>query len=160
MTSLTPLRFVAIPTETARSYQALGADAYGAAPEKRISDGSALPCRHCLSDIEAGAEYLVLAHRPFSRTQAFAETGPIFVHAAECVRHPEVGATPAMFLKRKQMLVRGYDADERIVYGTGVIVPTAEVSDAAAAILERPDVAFVHLRSAGYNCFQCRVERA
>lgn len=56
-------------------------------------------------------------------------------------------------------MLRGYDADERIVYGTGTIVSTDRTVEKASAILDDPDVAFVDLRSASNGCFQCRVER-
>jgi hypothetical protein len=57
------------------------------------------------------------------------------------------------------MLVRGYSTDERIVYGTGSVVPSDRIAATAASLLARPDIAFVHLRSASNNCFQCRIER-
>ena len=153
------LRFIAMPTATARAYQAGEPDAYGRRPELRKADGPGFPCRHCLTDIAAGEDVLVLAHRPFSALQPYAETGPIFLHAKPCQRHAETASTPALFLSRPQMLVRGYSADERIVYGTGVVVPSAAIAETAARILDRPEIAFVHLRSASNNCFQCRVER-
>ncbi len=154
------IRFSPMPTEIVRAYQAGALDAYGRKPEQRLSDGSGLPCRHCLSDIEAGEGYLVLAHRPFLALQPYAETGPIFLHARPCDRHAETASTPAMFLVRRQMIVRGYDRSERIVYGTGAVVPAGEIAAAAAALLDRADIAFVDLRSSSNNCFQCRIERA
>ena len=57
------------------------------------------------------------------------------------------------------MLIRGYGADDRIVYGTGQVVATAELATAAAQLLERPEVAYLHVRSASNNCYQCRIER-
>jgi hypothetical protein len=63
-----------------------------------------------------------------------------------------------MFLARETMLIRGYGADDRIVYGTGQIVPTAQLAPAASASLQRPEVAYVHARSASNNCYQCRIE--
>jgi hypothetical protein len=57
------------------------------------------------------------------------------------------------------MIVRGYSADERIVYGTGAVVATDRIAETATALLERDDVAFVHVRSASNNCFQCRIVR-
>jgi hypothetical protein len=157
---MTELRFQALPTEQTRRYQAGGPDAYGLPPERRISDGDGVPCRHCLSDVAAGEEYLILAHRPFTAAQPYAETGPIFLHGKPCERHPESADTPAMFLGREHMLLRGYGADERIVYGTGRVVPSEEIAGRAASLLARPDIAFVDLRSASNNCFQCRVTRA
>jgi len=156
---MSSLRFIALPTAIARAYQSGGLDAYGRPPERHISDGDGVPCRHCLQQVEAGAEYLVLAHRPFTSLQPYAETGPIFLHARACERPPEAATPPAMLHGSERILVRGYGADERIVYGTGTVVPTDRLAATAAAILDRPDVAFVHLRSASNNCYQCRIER-
>ncbi len=156
---MTALKFMAMPTETARAYQAGGADAYGRTPERRVSDGDGVPCRHCLQDVAAGEEYLILAYRPFPEPQPYAETGPIFLHAARCERHPEAGETPKLFREREHLLMRGYGADDRILYGTGTMVRAGDVADRAAELLDRPDVAYVHLRSASNNCFQCRIER-
>ena len=91
-------RFVAIPTEIARHYQAGGVDSYGLLPERKVSDGGGNPCRHCLRMIPEGAGMLVLAHRPFGTLQPYAETGPIFLCADACeagggVEVPEILAS-------------------------------------------------------------------
>jgi hypothetical protein len=157
---MTVIHFVSLPTQTVRAYQDGGVDAYGEPPERRISDGSGLPCRHCLTEIIAGDEYLVLAHRPFSTLHPYAETGPIFLHAKACARHPESEATPTLLLSRERVLIRGYGLDERIIYGTGKVVETERIGDEASAIFDNPDVAFVDVRSASNNCYQCRIVRA
>ncbi len=64
-----------------------------------------------------------------------------------------------MLVKRKAHLLKGYGADDRIVYGTGQIVPSAELEAAAADILAREYVAYVHVRSAVNNCYTCRIDR-
>ena len=125
---MTEHRFIALSTEAVRNLQAGAADANGQAPERDISDGSGLPCRHCLSDVAAGEPFLVLAHRPFPEAQPYAETGPIFLHAEPCERHGEGTEVPALFLSRAQALIRGYGADDRIVTGTGQVVASAEIS--------------------------------
>jgi Protein of unknown function (DUF1203) len=153
------VHFIALPTAVAHAYRNGGSDAYGRKPERHTSDGSGLPCRYCLAHIEGGEEYLILAHRPFSSIQPYAETGPIFLHARACSRYPETPEVPQAFLARERMMLRGYDAAERIVYGTGTIVPTDCIADTAAAILDDQAVAFVDLRSATNSCFQCRVKR-
>ena len=54
----------------------------------------------------------------------------------------ETAAPPRLFLDhRERMLVRGYKADDRIKYGTGQVVPTAELADACAALFDDPEVA-------------------
>ena len=156
---MTALRFTAMPTDVVRALQAGSTDAYGLTPERRISDGDGDPCRHCLTEVAAGKPYLILAHRPFDALQPYAETGPIFLCADACERHQDSTTTPAMFLAWKRLLLKGYSADQRIVYGTGKVVPTAEVAHTAVDILQRPDVAFVDLRSAENNCFMARVFR-
>jgi hypothetical protein len=156
----TTICFRAMPTQIARRLQAGGPDAYGQPPERRTADGSSrVPCRHCLTDVPIGEDYLVLAYRPFAGLQPYAETGPVFLHARECARLDDASAPPALLLKSPQMIVRGYSVDERIVYGTGALVPTSEIAAAAASLLSRDDVAFVDVRSATNNCFQCRVDR-
>lgn len=156
---MSKIRFIAMPSTHARALQRGGLDAYGFVPERRRSDGSDIPCRHCLKSVAEREDYLVLAYRPFTSLQPYAETGPVFLHAAECERAREDGDMPVMFRQTPDYILRGYDGDERIVYGTGSIVPTPQLATHAAALFERPDVTFVHMRSARNNCFQCRIER-
>lgn len=106
-----------------------------------------------------GEAYLVVAYRPFQTMQPYAETGPIFLHAAACERAEGNGKLPEI-LTSPDYIVRGYDDVERIVYGTGAVVPTKDVVAYAAAVLADDRVAFVHVRSASNNCFQCRVDSA
>lgn len=152
------LRFVALPTDAVRALQAGAPDANGQVPERRLSDGAGVPCRHCLAQVASGEPYLVLAYRPFPAPQPYAEIGPIFLHAAQCARYAPETSVPTMFLAWQRLLIRGYGGDDRILYGTGQIVPTAELVQAASALLQRPDVAYVHARSASNNCYQCRIE--
>lgn len=151
------MRFVAIPTDAVRAYQAGGPDANGHVPERKVSDGGGNPCRHCLKLIPEGAGMLVLAHRPFPAPQPYAEVGPIFLCADAC----EAGggeAVPEM-LASSDYIVRGYGADDRIVYGTGGVVATGAIPARAGELLSDPQVAYVHVRSARNNCYQVRIER-
>lgn len=151
------MRFVAIPTEVARHYQAGGVDANGQAPERKVSDGGGSPCRHCLRMIPEGAGMLVLAHRPFPAPQPYAEVGPIFLCAEPC----DAGSGEALpeILASPEYIVRGYGADDRIVYGTGGVVVTEGIPARAEALLADTRVAYVHVRSARNNCYQVRIDR-
>jgi hypothetical protein len=153
------LRFIALPTAEVRRLQAGGLDANGQLPERRISDGDGVPCRHCLTDVAAGEPYLVLSFRPFPSPQPYAECGPVFLHAEPCERYADEHSPPALFSRRRHLLVRGYDGNDRIVYGTGRQIAAANLSIAAAELLRRAEVAYVHVRSAANNCYQCRIER-
>jgi hypothetical protein len=153
-------RFVALPTDAVRALQGGGLDANGQPPERHVSDGDGNPCRHCLTEIAAGEPMLVLAYRPFPAPQPYAELGPIFLHARSCARHDADAGMPPMFRAWGRLLIRGYGGGHRIVYGTGQVVPVPELEAAAMALLDRPEVAYLHARSAANNCYQCRIERA
>ncbi|WP_163271949.1 DUF1203 domain-containing protein [Chelativorans alearense] len=154
------IRFIAMPTRQARAFQGGGIDAYGNPPERRISDGDGVPCRHCLRHVPAGRPYLVLAYRPFPDLQPYAETGPVFLCADECPQAEESDVMPEMLRASTEFLLRGYGADDRIVYGTGAVTPKQHVCTRSHELLQRPEVAYLHLRSAKNNCYQCRIERA
>lgn len=152
------IHFTPIPTLVVRAYQAGGLDANGQSPERGIAVGEGNPCRHCLAMIPDGAAMLVLAHRPFPTPQPYAELGPIFLCADACEAPVDSTALPEM-LASSDYIVRGYGADDRIVYGTGGVVPTGQITLQAEARLADPRVAYVHVRSARNNCYQVRIDR-
>jgi hypothetical protein len=152
------LRFTPIKTELARRYHAGAADANGQPPERAIAEGSGNPCRHCLQMIPEGAPMLILAHRPFPRPQPYAEVGPIFLCAEPCDPPMDTSAMPAI-LASPDYILRGYAADDRIVYGTGAVIPTGRIIAEAEARLADPRVAYLHVRSARNNCYQLRIDR-
>ena len=102
---------------------------------------------------------LVLAHRPFKTVQPYAEVGPIFICAHPCERPPDTSELPDILKTSPDYLIKGYDHDERIVYGTGAVVAQAALSDQVDRILSSPRVTFVHIRSARNNCYQVRAEQ-
>lgn len=150
--------FIPLPAADIAHYRAGGRDAYGLEPERRISDGGAIPCRATLRMVPAGAPYLIVAHRPFQGLNPYTETGPIFV-SADPLPPAEPGPELPEFLRSPQYILRGYSADERIVYGTGAVVETGRLIAASRALLDRPGIAFLHIRSAANNCFHVRVEK-
>lgn len=149
--------FTALPTAVVGAYRAGGPDAFGNLPERALSDGGGNPCRHCLCNIPKGAEMLVMAHKPFVGMHPYTEVGPIFLCAAAC---PRGGGTnlPPILTTSPDYLVKGYCAQDRIVYGTGAIVLTQDLSPRLSAILTEPDVAYVHIRSARNNCYLVGVD--
>ena len=102
---------------------------------------------------------LILAHRPFLETHPYAETGPIFLCAAPCEQYGGE-ALPEILTTSPDYLIKGYGQDDRIVYGTGAITATDQISKKVTEIFTRPDVAYIHVRSARNNCYQARIDRA
>ena len=142
-----------------RSLQAGGPDANGQTPERHVSPGRGIPCRHCLAPVGEGSSFLILSHRPFPAPQPYAEQGPIFLHAEPCTRYAVCGDIPTM-LQSDRYLIRGYGADDRIVYGSGQIVAAVDIPSAAERLFEDSSIVYIHVRSATNNCYQCRIERA
>ena len=124
---------------------------------ERIASGSANPCRHCLGLVAEGSPLLVLSYRPFDSVQPYAETGPIFLCADPCPRGG--GAEVPEALASPDYLVKGYSAQDRIVYGTGAVVATPAIPAMAERLLADPRIAYVHVRSARNNCYQARIDR-
>lgn len=156
---MSTIQFHAMPTKDAESLWNGGTDAYGNRPDRLVSDGPGHPCRHCLQNIDEGHNLFVLAYRPFPSLQPYAETGPIFLHAEPCTRYACDVALPPI-LSSPDYIVRGYGADDRIVYGSGAVTPTEDIASRAESLLARDDIAYVHVRSARNNCYQCRIEKA
>jgi hypothetical protein len=155
------LRFSGMPSEVAAALRAGGPDANGQVPERRMSDGDGVPCRHCLGYVEEGAPYLVLGYRPFPEPQPYAEVGPVFIHADDCPAYEASRGLPPRHRNGNgsQQILRGYGTDNRIVYGTGVVVSPEAIEREAEAILSRAEVAYVHMRSATNNCYTLRIDR-
>lgn len=156
-----PILFPALPTDTVRALQNGQPDFYGQAAECAVSDGAGNPCRHCLSDMPKGKPMLILSYRPFPVDQPYAEVGPIFMCSEEaCERFDVSGALPPILQTSPDYLIKGYGKDDRIVYGTGSVIAPDILVAACEDIFIDPKVAYIHVRSAKNNCYQCKVTRA
>ncbi len=150
------IQFHPLPADHVDAIRNSRTDAYGSTVEVAISDGTGIPCRSCLKVTPKGMPFLILAHRPFEGQNAYTETGPIFL-CEDCSEAAPSSALPDI-LTAPTYIARGYSADERIVYGTGRVTPTADIAAYAESLLVRDDIAFVDVRSASNNCFLCRVK--
>ena len=150
------IKFEPMDAATAARLRGGGPDAYGNPPERRMSDGAGVPCRRCMKLVGQGEPYLIVAWRPFAATHAYAETGPVFLHADPC--EPDAGVEHGLpeFLTSPDYILRGYDADERIVYGTGGVIAREAIPARIEELLGQPAVEAVHIRSSRNNCYHCR----
>jgi hypothetical protein len=152
------LNYIAMTTDQVQSLRTGAPDSYGQTAEVSVSDGDGNPCRHCLAEIALDQPMLILAHRPFATLQAYAETGPIFLCARECERHPDSTGIPELY-RHREMLIRGYDRNERIVYGTGKAIDMRDIEAEAGRLFEHQAVEFIHVRSSTNNCYHFRIEQ-
>ncbi len=152
--------FKALPTQITRAYQNGELDENGQKPELVKSDGSGNPCRHCFTEIAKGKGMLVINFRPLAKKiTPYSETGPIFLCEEKCNRYIDSKVLPDMFKDWKEILIRGYNREGRIIYGTGSVIKINEVAVIAKRLFKDSEVDYIHMRSALYNCYQCRIER-
>ena len=115
-----------------------------------VADHDGRPLRCCLRDSLTGERLSLMSVTPVGPEGAYQESGPVFVHAAGCPG-PEDESYPHQFRSRDQVF-RAYGHEGSIV--DAQLVPAGEGQEAVAfALLNRPDVAFVHSRNVLHGCY-------
>src|SRR5262245_2113257 len=111
---LAPIAVRPLPGDTGPRALAAG---HGAAGEPVVvrTDLDGAPLRCCLRDSRPGDRVALVAVVPPGPGGAYAETGPVFVHAEACAG-PEHSGYPEEWRRRTQVF-RAYDAAGRIVGG-------------------------------------------
>ena len=92
-----------------------GRDHGGNPIEAFIDEDGGWPLRCCLADSEPGDRIAIIAWSPFPWPGAYAEVGPVVVHADGCVGPAESRRLPASLADRA-MTLRPYGSDRRIAY--------------------------------------------
>ncbi|MDQ2811006.1 MAG: DUF1203 domain-containing protein [Actinomycetota bacterium] len=118
------------------------------------ADGGA-PLRCCLREAGAGERLLLLAYTPPGTAGAYAERGPVFIHADRCEGYLAPAVYPPGLAHRPQV-VRAYDRQGRIADGV-LAADGRQAQRVIAELLARPGVELVHLRNVGYGCYNFAV---
>jgi len=146
-----------IPAAELAAIRAAGRDEAGNVLSARVDDAGGSPLRCCLRTSQPGERVLLIAYTPPGGAGAYAERGPVFVHAQPCPGYPTPDRYPPDLYGRVQT-VRGYDEHGRIA--DGVYVPDGAAADQAIAdLLARPGVTLVQLRNVGFGCYNFSVRR-
>ncbi|MEM7409372.1 MAG: DUF1203 domain-containing protein [Myxococcota bacterium] len=152
------MRIHGIDSDQVQAWQAGALDAHQQVPVRRRADQAGLPCRHCLGPIEAGADFLVLSHRPFDTCQPYAEQGPILLHADACPAYTS-DALPPLFARWNPLFLRAYGADDWIRYGDVRMCEGGQLLASAAPLLADPEVGRLQVRSI-WGCFLFEIARS
>jgi Protein of unknown function (DUF1203) len=149
------LIFEPIPPARLQEIRAAGADEAGNRLTVQADTTGGSPLRCCLRESAPGERVLLIAYTPPGTRGAYAERGPVFIHAEPCSGYLTPHRYPPA-LSHRQQVVRAYDRDGRIA--DGVLVNDGEhAMTVIRGLLARPDVTLVHLRNVGYGCYNFAV---
>jgi Protein of unknown function (DUF1203) len=150
--------FEPIPAATVQHIRAAGADEAGNRLAVQVDAGGGSPLRCCLREAAPGERMLLIAYTPPGGQGAYAERGPVFIHAGPCGGYRTPGRYPPG-LSHRQQVVRAYDRQGRIAEGL-LVRDGEQAMTVIRQLLARPSVAIVHLRNVGYGCYNFAVRRA
>jgi hypothetical protein len=157
MSTTLPVVVALDPTRLAALRDA-GVDHGGSPFEPFVDDAGGWPLRCCLRDSRVGDRIAIVAWQPFTWKGAYAETGPVVIHADACGGYAG-GAVPAQFEARRQ-LVRPYTAEHRIAYDHARLVEVDEsLADAISAVFEHSEVESALVRNVLAGCLSFAVVR-
>jgi len=156
---MTELRVIAIDPSRLEAVRAAGKDEHG----NQFRPYGALgwePLRCCLRIAAEGERIALISYAAFTAQSPWAEVGPVYVHADDCGGYPGSSDLPAE-LRTGPRILRSYHADETLDYDDIEYVPDGEdVESALRELLDRPNVALVHVRAAMTQCFLFEVRPA
>jgi Protein of unknown function (DUF1203) len=151
------LNYVAIPASELDATRTAGYDEAGNELTVRVDPDGGSPLRCCLRETRPGEKVLLIAYTPPGTAGAYAERGPVFIHAEQCGGYQESREYPPE-LSHRQQVVRAYDKQGRIAEGV-LVADGPHAQDTIADLLARPGIELVHLRNVGYGCYNFAVQR-
>lgn len=132
---------------------AAGHDHGGNPIQPFVDEAGGWPLRCCLADSRAGDRLAIIAWSPMPWRGAYAETGPVVVHADGCADPGPFHRLPTD-LDRRAMTLRPYGRDRRIAYHrVRQVAADDSLTDRARELLEFDDVEFVHGRNVTGGCY-------
>jgi uncharacterized protein DUF1203 len=150
-------RFEPIRAATLDAIRTAGVDEAGNQLTVQTDTEGGSPLRCCLRETVPGERVLLIAYTPPGGRGAYAERGPVFIHAEPCDGYRTVDRYPPA-LSHRQQVVRAYDRDGRIA--DGVLADDGQQAmTAIRELLARPDVTLVQLRNVGFGCYNFAVRR-
>jgi hypothetical protein len=150
-------RVVAIRSEVADEVRKTRkSPTYGFPAHREVAAGRA-PCRHCLKLIRKDEEELLLfIYDPFRELGEPPLPGPVYIHATECLRHPESAVIPEEY-RGRQLTLEGYGENRALV--KEIRVSDGREEQVALQLFREARIRYVNVRSTEAGCFLFRLER-
>ena len=148
-------RMIPLPTDVAEKARRDAGNAVHRSPhcDCRFAQRLSVPALFALGKTGRTHDFVSLRAIPAGRP--YSESGPIFVHAEPCERYAATDQFPADF--RKGRVIRAYDSDQNII--AAEVVNGSEPEAIIEKFLQKPETAFVHVRSASHGCYTMKIER-
>lgn len=154
-------KIVPLSKEYAAQIRHTREDDFGHKVVEQIATGHG-PCRVSLKPFNTGVDKrLLLSHSPFSINNAFNQPGPVFINAEEVEEYSDIYRFPQEIKNDKEhfhLTLIGYDENQMMKHSE--LVGDRDVEEMIVEIFNRkPQVAYLHVRSAEACCYICRVDR-
>jgi len=154
-------KIVPLSKEYAAQIRHTREDDFGHKVIEQIATGRG-PCRVSLKPFNTGVDKrLLLSHSPFSIDNAFNQPGPVFINAEEVEEYSDIYRFPQEIKNDREhfhLTLIGYDENQMMKHSE--LVGDRDVEEMIVEIFNRkPQVAYLHVRSAEACCYICRVDR-
>ena len=154
-------KIVSLSKEYANNIKENNKDDFGHEVIKQIATGKG-PCRVSLKPFKVGEDVrLLISHSPFFVDNAFNQPGPVFIHKKEVEPYNDIYRFPPEIKADKEsfhLTLIGYSKEQMMVFTQ--LVGDDDVDSLIPKIFEkRPDIEYLHARSAEACCFICKIER-
>jgi hypothetical protein len=153
------LTFRALPPNELHRIRGAGIDDFGHHVRVFVNDKEpGTPLRCCLREAREGDRVALIAWRPLEHApdSVYAEVGPLFIHADDCLGYQDDGFYPEGFRHRQQVL-RSYTEAGDMLDTTIADGKTAET--AILKLLAVPGAAVVHSRNVQAGCYMFAIHR-
>ncbi|KAF2516231.1 DUF1203 domain-containing protein [Flavobacterium zhairuonense] len=154
-------KIVPLTKEFAATIRDTNIDNFGNQVYEQIASGKG-PCRVSLKPFDIGKDIrLVFAYSPFSKNNAFNQSGPIFINKNEVDEYSDIYNFPPEIKADKEnfpLSLIGYNKEQKMIYTK--LVGDNDVEQLISEIFEnKNDIEYLHARNSEACCFICKIER-
>ncbi len=136
-------------------------DNFGNVVEESIAGEAGYgPCRCCLKQFKEGEKRLLFSYAPIIADHAYNETGPVFIHE-NCLTYNETFKFPEEIkngTRTIRLVLRCYNNQKRMI-NASFVKDNNEVENTIATLFADPQIEFIHIRNATYQCFIAEVRK-
>jgi len=146
----------AIDPERLQAMRDKETDEFGNPWTRRAAQGWE-PLRCCLRSARTDEDIALICYTPWTQPSPWLEAGPVFVHFGQCVGYPTTGAYPHALTDRSVMFNTFDAGGERAYDHITFAGPGEDHERIVRELLDRQEVAYVHVRSSTAGCFTFEV---